>query len=236
MSEEQIVQATPVPRTRASLLHDLRQLGVEAGMTILVHSSLRSLGWVSGGPVAVVHALMDAVTPAGAIMVPTQTPGYSDPAHWQTPPVPADWWPTIYETMPAYDPAITPTEHMGKIVEVFRTWPGVLRSAHPNVSFAAWGRSGQDLTKDHPLEYGLGERSPIARLYDLDGWVLMLGTGYEPPPLSTWPNIERQGVSRSRTVHRSSSMGSVCGSSIVILRLILTSSLSLEPNSSRPAR
>ncbi len=236
MSEEQIVQATPVPRTRASLLHDLRQLGVEAGMTILVHSSLRSLGWVSGGPVAVVQALMDAVTPAGTIMVPTQTPGYSDPAHWQAPAVPADWWPIIYETIPAYDPAITPTEHMGKIVEVFRTWPGVLRSAHPNVSFAAWGRSAQDLTKDHPLEYGLGERSPLARLYDLDGWVLMLGTGYGTTTSFHLAEYRAPGVSRSRMVHQSSSMGSACGSSIMILRLILTSSLSLEPNSSKPAR
>jgi aminoglycoside 3-N-acetyltransferase len=178
MSDGDIIQTTPVPRTRASLLHDLRQLGVEAGMTILLHSSLRSLGWVSGGPVAVVQALMDAITPAGTIMAPTQTPGYSDPAHWQAPPVPSDWWPIIYEAMPAYDPDITPTEYMGKIVEVFRTWPGTLRSAHPTVSFAAWGKYAEYLTKDHPLDYGLGEGSPLARLYDLDGWVLMLGTGY----------------------------------------------------------
>ncbi len=179
MSEGQIVQATPAPRTRESLTHDLRQLGVLPGMTVIVHSSLRSLGWVCGGPVAVVQALMDAITPAGTIVVPAQTPGYSDPAQWQAPPVPQEWWPIIYETMPAFDPQITPTEHMGKIVEVFRTWPGVLRSSHPTVSFAAWGRHAEYITKDHPLEYALGEGSPLARIYDLDGWILMLGTSYD---------------------------------------------------------
>ncbi len=131
MSEEHLVQQTPSPRTRESLAHDLRGIGVESGMTIIVHSSLSSLGWVCGGPVAVVQALMDVVTSEGTIVVPTQTGGYSDPAKWEAPPVPKEWWPTIYETMPAFDLLVTPTEHMGRIVEVFRTWPGVLRSSHP---------------------------------------------------------------------------------------------------------
>lgn len=179
MSEDQVVQTAPQPRTRASLLHDLRQLGVEPGMTMIVHSSLRSLGWVCGGPVAVVQALLDAVTPTGTIVMPTQTPGYSDPANWHHPPVPHKWWPTIYETMPAFDPQVTPTEYMGRIVEVFRSWPGVLRSLHPTVSFATWGKHAEYIIQGHTLDYGLGEGSPLARLYDLDGRVLMLGTGYD---------------------------------------------------------
>ncbi len=179
MSEGQIVQKTLLPCTRESLAHDLRQLGVYPGMTLIMHSSLRALGWVCGGPVAVVQALLDVVTPAGTIIVPTQTPGYSDPARWQAPPVPQNWWPIIYETMPAFDPDVTPTEHMGRIVEVFRTWPGVLRSSHPTVSFAAWGAHAAYIVKDHTLAYALGEGSPLARIYDLDGWVLMLGTNYD---------------------------------------------------------
>jgi aminoglycoside 3-N-acetyltransferase len=179
MSEGQIVQGTPSPRTRESLARDLREIGILPGMTVMVHSSLRSLGWVSGGPVAVVQALLDAVTPGGTIVMPTQTSGYSDPATWQAPPVPKEWWPIIYQTMPAFDPLVTPTEYMGRIVEVFRTWPGVLRSSHPIVSFAAWGQHAEYIIKEHALAYGLGEGSPLARIYDLDGWILMLGTGYE---------------------------------------------------------
>ncbi len=179
MSEGQIVQETPLPRTRESLRHDLQEIGVVPGMTIIVHSSLRSIGWVSGGAVAVVQALLDAVTPESTIIVPTHTSGYSNPAAWQAPPVPKEWWPIIYQTMPAFDPQVTPTEYMGKIVEVFRTWPGVLRSSHPTVSFAAWGKHAEYVVKGHTLAYGLGEGSPLARIYDLDGWILMLGTSYD---------------------------------------------------------
>ncbi len=179
MSEQETVENEPLPRTRQSLGNDLRALGVEAGMTLIMHSSLKSLGWVCGGPVAVLQALMDVVTPAGTIVVPTQTSDYSDPALWQHPPVPESWWQIIYDTMPFFDARITPTHHMGIIVETFRTWPGVLRSDHPAVSFAAWGRYAEHIITGHSLEYGLGEGSPLARIYDLDGWVLLLGVGHD---------------------------------------------------------
>jgi len=179
MSEEDIVHATPVPRTRESLASDLRQLGVTPGMTLLMHSSLRSLGWVSGGPTAVIQALLDVVTSAGTIVVPTHTSGNSDPAKWENPPVPQAWWSVIYATMPAFDPLTTPSYRMGQIAETFRTWPGVLRSNHPTDSFAARGHHAEYITAQHRLEYGLGEGSPLARLYDLDAWVLLLGVGYD---------------------------------------------------------
>ncbi|TME55659.1 MAG: AAC(3) family N-acetyltransferase, partial [Chloroflexi bacterium] len=103
MSEQDAVDNAPLPRTRQSLANDLRVLGVEAGMTLIMHSSLKSLGWVCGGPVAVLQALMDVVTPSGTIVVPTQTGEYSDPAQWQHPPVPESWRQIIYDTMPAFD-------------------------------------------------------------------------------------------------------------------------------------
>jgi aminoglycoside 3-N-acetyltransferase len=179
MSEERVIKETSVPCTRQSIARDLRNLGIKPGMVVIVHSSLRSIGWVSGGPVAVVQALMDVVTPSGTIVMPTQTGNYSDPANWHHPAVPQAWWQIIYEAMPAFQPEITPSYLMGAIVETFRTYPGVLRSNHPQVSFAAWGKYAHMILADHALEYGLGEQSPLARMYDLEGWALLIGVDYD---------------------------------------------------------
>jgi aminoglycoside 3-N-acetyltransferase len=179
VSEADAIARTTTPGTRESIVGDLRALGVAPGAVVLAHSSLSALGYVSGGPVAVVQALMDALTPEGTLVMPAHTGDYSDPANWQHPPVPATWVPVIRATMPAFDPRITPTRGMGCIAETFRSWPGALRSSHPHVSFAAWGRHARQVVEGHSLDRALGEGSPLARVYELDGAVLLLGVGYD---------------------------------------------------------
>lgn len=179
MSELETIQKLDQPLTRERLAAEFRQLGVQPGMVLLVHSSLSKLGWVNGGEVAVIWALMDVLTPDGTLVMPTHSGGLSDPEPWENPPVPKEWHQMIRDTMPAYDPLRTPTRGMGKIPELFRTWPDVVRSAHPQMSFAAWGKHAEFVTSGHGLDNGLGEKSPLARVYDLDGYVLLLGVGYD---------------------------------------------------------
>lgn len=165
--------------TAETLRDDLVRLGVRPGMTLLVHSSMKALGgWVAGGPVAVILALEAAIGPAGTLVMPAHTGELTDPAGWRCPPVQESWWESIRRTMPAYDPDLSPTYKMGVIPECFRKQKGVLRSSHPHVSFAAWGRHAAEVTGSHSLDYGLGEGSPLARIYDLDGYVLLLGVGH----------------------------------------------------------
>jgi len=171
--------AERLPHTRESLAADLAALGVRPGSTLLVHASMRAVGYVAGGTQAVVLALRDALGPAGTLVVPTHTPDNSDPAEWQNPPVPPGWWAVIREHAPGFDPAVTPSRWMGAIAEQVRTWPGARRSDHPHVSFAALGRCADEVVRDHPRSGMLGPDSPLGRVYALDGDVLLLGVGHD---------------------------------------------------------
>ena len=148
-------------------------------MVLLVHSSLSSLGWACGGRVAVVMALEEAIGPEGTLVMPTYSGDLSEPSLWKNPPVPEDWWATIRQTMPPYDVNLTPTRGVGVIPECFRKQVGTLRSSHPSDSFAARGPHAETIVGEHALDFPFGDGSPLARVYDLDGWVLLLGASYQ---------------------------------------------------------
>jgi aminoglycoside 3-N-acetyltransferase len=195
--EESTINPAVLPNTVDSLTGDLRRLGLAPGMTVLVHTSLSSLGWVCGGAAAVVLALEQALTPGGTLVMPAHSGDLSDPASWAHPPVPELWWPVIRRTMPVFDAALTPTRGMGAVAEAFRHQKGVVRSHHPQVSFAAWGRYRNRVTRRHPWDHPLGPGGPLGRLRALGGSVLLLGVGHErntslhlAETLARWPGRE----------------------------------------------
>ena len=165
--------------TRRTLVTSLRRLGVRPGSVVLVHSSLGALGFVCGGSVAVVHALLETVGRTGTVVVPTHSSAVSDPAGWRHPPVPRSWWPTIRREMPAFDPRLTPARAMGAIAETLRRLPRTRRSGHPTCSFAAVGPKSKYVVRDHARSHPFGLRSPLGRLLQLDARVLLLGVGHE---------------------------------------------------------
>ena len=173
------IERSDEPITPERIASDLADLGVEPGDTLLVHSSLSSLGWVTAGQPAVVDALVEAVTSEGTIVMPTHSTQYSDPSRWENPSVPDDWEDVIRTERPAYRPEVTPTWNVGAIPECFRTYPEVRRSRHPIYSFAALGADAESVVGDHEYDHGMGENSPLAEVYDRDGTILMLGTDHD---------------------------------------------------------
>lgn len=164
---------------KQDILEALEKVGVCRGQVLMVHTSLSSLGYVCGGAQVVIEALLEAVGREGTIMMPAQSWKNLDPAtgvHWE---VPESCWPLIRENWPAYDKNITPTNTMGAVAEMFRQWPGAVRSDHPARSVAAWGKEAAWLTADHDLSNIFGDGSPVGKLYELDGLVLLMGVGYD---------------------------------------------------------
>ncbi|KAF5675114.1 hypothetical protein FCIRC_7587 [Fusarium circinatum] len=175
---------TPAPLTgplctKPSLTQDLQNLGLKQQDTVLVHCSLKSIGWINGGAEAFTLALLDILTPKGTLVVPTHTSSNSDPSNWVNPPVPAEWWQTIRDTRPAFNTITTRSEHMGVLAETVRTWPGAVRSTHPHTSFAAIGAKAEFVTAGHELDSMLGEKSPLARLEELNAKILLIGVGFD---------------------------------------------------------
>lgn len=180
MSEIDAIKKTEgMPVTVQSLSDDLALLGITQGMVLLVHSSMSSLGWVCGGPVAVVHALEKAIGEEGTLVMPAHSGDFSEPSLWRNPPVPEAWWGTIRQTMPAFDAEMTPTREMGAVPECFRRQRGAVRSIHPTDSFVARGPQAESIVRDHSLDFPMGEDSPLARMYDADAWILLIGVDFQ---------------------------------------------------------
>ncbi|MGW9166084.1 aminoglycoside N(3)-acetyltransferase [Agromyces sp. NPDC055658] len=154
-------------------------LGIGPGDAVLVHCALSSFGNVVGGEQTVIEALRLAVGPMGTIVMPTQSWHLCDPDFLDDPSLDDTSRARVKELLPAYDPALTPTRTMGRVAELFRAQPGVLRSAHPHRSFAAQGLEAEGIVAEHALDEPFGEHSPLARLYAIGATVVLLGVGYE---------------------------------------------------------
>lgn len=166
-----------LPNTKESLIQALANIGLQSGMTVMVHSSLGKVGWIVGGPVTVIRSLLEVLGPDGTLVMPAESPSVSDPSEWNDERVHADWHETIRANLPVFDPLTTPTT-MGAIPEAFRTYPGTQRSNHPMVSVCANGPLAGDITKKHSLEFCEGRGTPFEKLYDFDSQTLLLGVGF----------------------------------------------------------
>jgi len=141
--------------SRARLVADLKKLGVEKGMELMVHSSLSSLGYVEGGADAVVDALLAAIGKRGTLVMPSFN----------------------HKGAQVYNPMTTPTTS-GAIPDAMWRRREAVRSNHPTHAVAAIGRKGEEICRDH-LEVGIwAQDSPIGRLIHGGGYILALGVSH----------------------------------------------------------
>lgn len=164
--------------TRAQIAEDLSTLGLLPGSDVLAHASMKAIGEVDGGAAEVVEAFLEVLGEDGTLMVPTFHRTYADPADRRYPPETESELVQLRAEVPPYDPqkpASSPLL-MGVFSEAVRKHPKAFRSQHPGLSFAAIGAQAERFTERVPFDYPLGTHSPLNRLYDRNGQVLLIGT------------------------------------------------------------
>jgi aminoglycoside 3-N-acetyltransferase len=159
-------------------VRDLRGLGLRPGALVMVHSSMRAVGPILGGPDEMIEALLEVVGATGTVMMyvdweyGAQSYTRIDSETPLSPEVMAAW--------PVFDPRKARADRSyGILPEFLRTWPGAHRSGNPGASVAAVGARADWITADHPLNYGYGPGSPLAKLVEAQGHVLLLGSPLE---------------------------------------------------------
>jgi len=143
--------------TKEQIKKGLADLGIEAGDSVVLHSSLSSMGWVEGGPDAVIDGFLEVLGADGTMMVPTYPP--------------ADDLPEVF------DPRTTPSG-VGRVPHVFRRRPDAIRSLDPWHPVAAIGANARYFLENHINATTMGLDSPLDRLATHGGKVVLLGVGH----------------------------------------------------------
>lgn len=142
--------------TKESLLRQLEEAKIPREGTVLMHSSMKSIGQVDGGADTVLDALSDYMKD-GLLVLPAHT------------------WSYINGNNPRFSVEASPS-CVGILTELFRKRPGVIRSLHPTHSVAALGREAADFVEgaeryDTPCH----RESPWGKLLDRKATILLVG-------------------------------------------------------------
>ena len=147
------------------LLAALRQVGIEVGDVVLVHSSIDRFGAFRGSALDILATLRRAVGDSGTLLMPT---------------IPFTGTAVDYvRSGQVFDAGRTPSR-VGLLTELFRRSDGVTRSVHPTHPVAAWGALANELLEGHVhSDTPCGPHSPYDRLVNCRGKILLLGVGVD---------------------------------------------------------
>ncbi|MCZ6632771.1 MAG: AAC(3) family N-acetyltransferase, partial [bacterium] len=141
--------------TKTRLIKDLKALGLQNGMDVMVHSALSKVGYIAGGPSTLIDALLSVIGKRGTLMMPSFN----------------------HRSARVYNPAVTPTTN-GALPDAFWRRPDVVRSLQPTHALAATGPKAEALLHNH-LQTGLWTaESPLARFIHGGGYILSVGVDH----------------------------------------------------------
>lgn len=150
----------------SQLLFDLRTAGFKDGDMVMIHSSLSKIGNVLGGANTIINSFIEIIGEKGTILMPC----YNSATEVEKKSFNNEY----------IDLRIQPAE-TGKITEIFRNFPGVLRSSHPFSSVCGQGSKAEFVLSDHASSaYICHKNSPIARLANLNGKIVGIGVPLGP--------------------------------------------------------
>ena len=159
--------------TREQIAVEVKELGVNAGDAVMLHAAVGGIGWIVGGPDRVLEGIFAVLGETGTLMMYAGWDGSPYDVTLGMSELPE----ALMVAWPAYDPGTSrAVREWGVLPEYLRTWPGACRSAHPESSFVAVGAKADELTRDHPYQYGMGPGSPLEKLCQASGKVLLLGS------------------------------------------------------------
>jgi aminoglycoside 3-N-acetyltransferase len=140
-----------------------KSAGLKQGDSILIHSSLKSFGYVEGGASAVIRSLLDTIGEEGTLIVPTLTGRREDSVFCP----------------PAFDVERTKC-WTGIIPETVRSMEIARRSLHPTHSAAAIGSRSDYVTGRHEKSKSpCDESSPYYINSMIGGYILLAGVDQE---------------------------------------------------------
>lgn len=142
--------------TKLSLMEQLERAGIDRQGTVLMHSSMKSIGQVEGGADTVLDAL-SAYMQEGLLVLPTHT------------------WSYIKADNPRFYVESSPS-CVGILPELFRKRPGVVRSWHPTHSIAALGCDAAAFAAgDERFDTPCHRESAWGKLLDRRATILLVG-------------------------------------------------------------
>ena len=157
--------------TADDLTEALKALGVKAGDTLLVHSSLSGLGYLENGADAMIDALKAALGPDGTFMAPAFSRpylGFEGSVNKATTFRPYDTRPNGHLRDKTINTGVLPKTMLKK--------PDSFRSGHVSHEWVAMGAKAKECMAGHDLlDDPASENSPMQKALDLNGSVVFLG-------------------------------------------------------------